>query len=301
MSKKFNLDQDDFMPSNLTLTAAPAEQTTDGKMIGRRFMKNVAKIELDRIIIRDQVRKTYNQAGIEEMADSLTALGQQQPIVVRWDETAEDNGRYVVLMGHRRFLGSKAAGFETVDAVIFERDLNDAEIVELQLIENVVREDLNPIEEAIAFRQLIDNRKASGQPSKVEDVAAFIGVSATKVFRAIRLLNLPEDVQEDVAQGTIPTSVIREVLKLKTEDEQRQMIERYKAGESYGEIAKSVKAKKSGKGTSAGPKTKKAFTAGPIKLQATAKKRVTQAEIAEALEAWIEELRGDGRSQNRAA
>lgn len=298
MSKynSFSIDTDDFLPSSST--PRPAE-TQDMMLEGRRTLRNLASIRLDRIISRPQVREEFDEDALNELADSLKSKGQQQPIRVRWDAEAEGDGRYIILQGERRFRASKIAGLETIDCVVHSGELTDAEITELQLIENIVREQLNAIEEAKAFKKIIEDRKAAGLEATAKAIAKEIGYSETKVQRAVRLLTLPEDIQNEVAEGVIPPTVIREVVKIKDEAQQREMLDAYKNGGTREEIAATVKMKKScGKGAaSTGPKTKKAFTAGGIKLQATAKKRVTQAEIAEALELWLADIRNDGRSK----
>ncbi|QDV81271.1 ParB/RepB/Spo0J family partition protein [Planctomycetes bacterium TBK1r] len=294
MSKadSFNMDNHDFT----SYTPMRSPEPIDGKMEGRRMIRNAAHIELSRIITRAQVREDFDEDKLHELADSLTRKGQQQPIRVYWDAEEADGGRYVVLMGERRFRAAQMANFETIQCIIHEDELSEAEITELQLLENIVRQDLNPIEEARAFRKIMDDRKASGLPCSAKDLAKEIGFSDSKVARSVRLLTLPEDIQGDVAEGSIPPSVIREVLKLKTEEAQRQMITTYKEGGSYGEIAETVKMRKGvGKGASSGPRTKKSFSADGIKIEATAKKRVTQAEIAVVLKQWLKQIQGDGR------
>ncbi|WP_436715428.1 ParB/RepB/Spo0J family partition protein [Roseiconus lacunae] len=166
---------------------------------------------------------------------------------VYWDANEADGGRYVVLMGERRFRAAQMANFETIQCVIHESELSDSETTELQLLENIVRQDHNPIEEARAFRKIMDDRKANGLPCTAKDLAKEIGFSDSKVARSVRLLTLPDDIQTEVAEGAIPPSVIREVLKLKSEDEQRKMIISYKEGGSYGEVAQTVKMEKRGR------------------------------------------------------
>lgn len=294
MSKTFSFDNNDFQASS-ALTRSPDMEQLDMKMQGRRLMRNSAKIELGRIITRDQVREDFDPDELQQLADSLKSKGQQQPIRVWWDAAAE---RYVLLMGERRYRAAKMNNWHEIECIIHEKELNEAEITELQLIENIVRADLNPIEEAKAFRKIMDDRKAAGKPATAKDLAKELGYSDTKVARSVRLLTLPDDIQKDVANKTIPPSVIREVLKLKRDDEQRKMLTDYKGGLSYADIAGTVKDKKSGKGgQSSSPKTKKVFSANGIKVQAVAKKKATQAEIAEVLELWLSELRNDGRSK----
>lgn len=293
MSKasSFNFDNSDFTAP--TQPATRPSFSTDESMFGRRRIMNAHRIDLDQIISRPQVREEFDEDALQELADSLKNKGQQQPIRV-WRDTAE--GKYVVLMGERRFRAAKIAGFEKIDAMVHEEPLSDAEITELQLIENLIRKDLNPVEEAKAFRKIMDDRKAAGHPCTAKDIAKEISVSETKVQRSVRLLTLPEDILADVADGTIPASVIRQMWRLKGEDERRQLVDDYKNGKSFGEISDTVKIKKNSRGIN-GPRTKKSVTIDGIKIEVTAKKKVTQAEIAAAMKQWIKQIQNDGRSK----
>ncbi len=300
MSKasRFDIDTTDFLPSQ---TSYRSDGPSDMKLIGRRQDRSAAKIQVDRIIARSQVRQSFDEEELQELADSIRSKGQLQPIRVWWDEEAEDGGRYVILQGERRFRAAQMAGLVQVDCVVHEGRPSDAEITELQLIENIIRSQLNPIEEAMAFKKIMSDRKAAGVPATFKDLARETGFSETKVQRSVRLLTLPEEVQNDVAQGIIPPTVIREVLKLKDEEAQRELIQSYKEGGTREQIAAIVREQKTGGARriseSAGPKTKKVFSSGLIKLQATSNKRVSQAQIVEALQEWIEILKNDGRSK----
>jgi len=287
-SNSFSLDQSDFLPAAATPSS---EAATSDPLKGRRMLRNVAQIDLERIVARSQVRQEFDPEKLQELADSLQSKGQQQPIRVYWDEVEQGDGRYVVLQGERRLRAAHLAGLTSLQAVVHEGELTPAEITELQLVENIIRDQLNPLEEAKAFRQIMDDRSAAtGVECTAKDLAQEIGLSASKVARSVRLLTLPEDVQQDVAAGRLPTSMLREVIKLKTEDEQREAIRAYKAGETYSQVVQAVKAKRDA--STGGPQTKETFCVGSIQLQATARDRVGLAEIAAALEQWAGELRG---------
>lgn len=290
----FTFDNSDFQSP--TSDAPPLPQTTDMQSIGKRRVFNVAKIQLSRIISRPQVRENFDEGELQELADSLKSKGQQQPIRVWWDETAEGDGRYVILMGERRYRAAQLAGFVEIEAMIHEEKLSDADITELQLIENIIRADLNAVEEAKAYKKIMLDRQAAGLPCTAKDIAKEIGVSDTKVQRSVKLLTLPEDILADVADGTVPPSVIRQMWRLKTEDERQKLITDYKSGSSFGEISDAVKMKKSGKGSN-GPRTKKSVTIDGIKIEVTAKRRVTQMEIAAAMKEWVKQIQSDGRSK----
>ena len=297
MSKasKFDFDNSDFTAPTTPTSHPPF--SSEESMFGRKRIFNALRIQLDQIVSRPQVREEFEEGALQELADSLKSKGLQQPIRV-WRDEAE--GKYVVLMGERRFRAAKIAGFDAIDAMIHEQPLTEAEITELQLIENLIREDLNPVEEAKAFQKIMDDRKAAGCPCTAKDIAKEISVSETKVQRSVRLLKLPEDILVDVAEGTIPPSVIRQMWRLKTGDEQRQLVADYKSGKSFGEISETVKLTtgNGSKGANANKnRTKKSITIDGIKIEVTAKKKVTQVEIAAAMKQWIKQIQSDGRSK----
>ncbi|ELP34539.1 MULTISPECIES: ParB/RepB/Spo0J family partition protein [Rhodopirellula] len=295
MSKadSFTFDNSDFRAPTMGQDAA---FEIEPRAVGKRRMMNVAKIDLNRIVSRPQVRETFDEGELQELADSLASKGQQQPIRVWWDANEGGDGRYIILMGERRYRAAKMAGFTELEAVIHEGALTDADITELQLIENLIRADLNPVEEARAFRKIMDDRAAAGLPATAKDIAKEIGLSDTKVQRSVKLLKLPAAILEDVATGDIPPSLIRQMWRLPTEAEQAELIERYKAGESFGAVSETVKIKTTGRASNA-PRTKKSVTIDGIKIEVTAKKKVTQAEIATAMKQWIKQISNDGRSK----
>jgi ParB family chromosome partitioning protein len=262
----------------------------DPREIGKRRLRNAAQIELGRIISKDQVRTDFDPDKHQELVASLKAHGQQQPARVYW---SEQDGRFVILQGERRFRAAQEAGITHLDCVILDHAPSEAERIELQLIENIIRQELNPVEEAQAFKALMDSRQCTAK-----DIALEIGRDPTTIQRCVRLLELPADILADVAAGLLPKSLIREVQKLKTEEEQRQMIANYKSGETFGSVTQKVKATTSGKTVTA--KTKKVHTSSGIKVEATAKRKVTNAEIISVLEEWLEELKNDGRGKKAA-
>lgn len=176
-------------------------------MRGVKPLKDAVRIDLDRIIPDpDQPRKTFDQAELERLGESLLLHGQIHPIVVRW---SEDAGCYLVYMGERRYRAAKLIGWPTIAAVI----LNHAEeglgrVLERQLVENCHRADLNPIEEATAVRRLMDQSKITG-----EQVARLLAVSPGKISKLLALLDLPEPVQGMVESGTLAPGTAYEVSK----------------------------------------------------------------------------------------
>ena len=140
---------------------------------------------------RDQPRKTFNQESLEELAESIKTYGIIQPIVV-----SKQNGYYAIVAGERRWRAAKIAGLEEIPAII--RD-NDEQInKEIALIENIQREDLNPLEKALGIRHLMDKYGLTQ-----EQVSKKIGKSRSSVSNTLRILYLAPDVLELVKQGKL--------------------------------------------------------------------------------------------------
>ncbi len=151
----------------------------------------------------DQPRKYFNKETLEELAISIRENGLLQPILVR--EYGE--GRYQIIAGERRFRASKLAGLDEIPAIVLDRD--DRAAAEIALIENIQREDLNPIEEALAFRAL---REEYGITQ--EELSERVGKSRSAVANAIRLLDLPEEVITMVAAKDLSAGHARTLLAL---------------------------------------------------------------------------------------
>ena len=152
----------------------------------------------------DQPRKYFDKSALEELAASIKENGLLQPILVR--EGAE--GRYQIIAGERRFRASKLAGLTDIPAIILEKD--DRKAAEIALIENIQREDLNPIEEAMAFKALADEYGLTQ-----EELSERVGKSRSAIANSTRLLDLPEDVLEMVANGDISAGHGRTLLGVK--------------------------------------------------------------------------------------
>jgi ParB family chromosome partitioning protein len=178
--------------------------------------KDVALIELDRIV-RDpaQPREEFDPESLERLAESLKARGQLQPIRVRWDE---GQGAYVIVCGERRWRAARLAGMASVSCVLVDGPLDASQLLAIQLVENALRDDLRPIEQARAYRQLMDRNGWS-----TRQVARELSVAQPQVVRALSLLNLPGEVQDQVEQGTLAPATAYEIGKLDDPDAQRAM------------------------------------------------------------------------------
>jgi ParB family chromosome partitioning protein len=155
----------------------------------------------------DQPRKTFDKDALEELARSIEENGLLQPILVR----EYGNGRYQIIAGERRFRASKIAGLSEIPAIILDRD--DRKVAEISLIENIQRQDLNPIEEAMAFKAL-----ANDYGLTQEELSERVGKSRSAIANSTRLLDLPAPVLEMVASGELSAGHGRTLLGVKNSD-----------------------------------------------------------------------------------
>ncbi len=156
---------------------------------------------------RDQPRKVFDQEALEELAESIRQHGLIQPILVRPGK----NGMYSIIAGERRWRASRLAGLVKVPVII--KDCSDEETAQLALIENLQREDLNPIEEAEGYKKLMDDYSLTQ-----ERVAELVGKSRPAVANALRLLGLPEDLRQLLLEGQITAGHARALLAISDEE-----------------------------------------------------------------------------------
>ena len=172
---------------------------------GRVASNMVSNIPLDHIDKNPyQTRYLFDQELLEELADSIRVNGVVQPVVVR---PAEEEGRYVLILGERRCRASKMAGKESVPAIV--RRVSQQQAAEMTVIENLQRQDLNCLEQAEAFRLLSKEFNLTQ-----EEIGARVGMSRESVSNYMRLLRLPEEVMQYLANGQIGFSEAREILSL---------------------------------------------------------------------------------------
>ncbi len=172
----------------------------------------IAITELDRN--PDQPRRDFDEEALQTLADSIREAGVLQPLLV-----VEKNGRYRIVAGERRFRAARLAGLSEVPCIV--RDFNVQEQMEAALIENIQREDLNPMEEAAAIRQLMDS---CGYTQ--EQAAKRLGKSRPAVANMLRLLSLPEDVQALVKENKLSAGHARVLAGLEGAEIQRALAEK---------------------------------------------------------------------------
>ncbi|MFA5167659.1 MAG: ParB/RepB/Spo0J family partition protein [Candidatus Omnitrophota bacterium] len=163
----------------------------------------------------DQPRKIFNAETIEELADSIREKGVLQPIIVK----KKNDGLFELVCGERRFRAAALCGLAEVPAII--KDIADEDFLEWALIENIQREDLNPIEEAEAYQRLVEERMISQ-----EEVAKRVGKNRVTVTNTLRLLRLPQEVKQYLAEGRLSAGHARALLGLLSPEHQRQMAKR---------------------------------------------------------------------------
>ncbi len=174
---------------------------------------------------RDQPRKEFDSEALTELADSISQHGVLQPLLLRPMIT----GGYRIVAGERRWRAARMAGLTEVPAVI--REMTDTEEMLFALIENLQREDLTPLEEARGYRTLIE-----AQDFTQEEVSQAVGKSRPAITNALRLLNLPEDIQEMLERGEITAGHARTLLSFKTEEGMRLGAKKAKEGASVREL-----------------------------------------------------------------
>ena len=185
---------------------------------------------------REQPRKEFDEDSLMELADSIKQFGILQPLVVQ-----KRKDYYEIIAGERRWRAAKIAGIKEVPIII--RDYTDQEIVEISLIENIQRENLNPIEEAMAYKRLLEEFHL-----KQDEVAERVSKSRTAVTNSMRLLKLSPRVQQMIVDDMISTGHARALLAIDDEEQQYQLANRiFDEKLSVRETEKLVKALKNPK------------------------------------------------------
>lgn len=158
-----------------------------------------------------QPRKFFDENALNELAQSIKQYGVIQPITVK---PVDD--RYMIVTGERRWRAARMAGLKTIPAIV--KDFDTREILEIALIENLQREDLNPLEEAMALKTLIDDFDLTQ-----EELAARVGKSRSAIANTIRLLNLPQSVQGMIMEGLLSAGHARALLSVESEELQQSL------------------------------------------------------------------------------
>lgn len=186
-----------------------ARQEKTEKLEGETIV-NITKVEPN----REQPRKNFDEDALEELAESIKQFGLLQPILVQ-----DRKSYYEIIAGERRWRAAKKAGLKEVPVII--KNLTDQEIVEISLIENIQREDLNPIEEAQAYKRLLTEFNL-----KQDEVADRVSKSRTAVTNSMRLLKLCDEVQQMIINGMISTGHARALIGIEDPEKQYNIAQR---------------------------------------------------------------------------
>ncbi|MEV4196913.1 ParB/RepB/Spo0J family partition protein [Micromonospora globbae] len=197
------------VPAAAPATPSPEPDSTLSPVPGARF----AEIPVDAIVPNPkQPRQVFDEEALEELKISIQEVGFLQPIVVR----QLDGEKYELVMGERRWRAAQAVGKERIPAIV--RDTRDDAMLRDALLENIHRANLNPLEEAAAYQQLLEEFGATH-----EELARRIGRSRPQISNTIRLLNLPAQVQRRVAAGVLSAGHARALLSLDDAEAQEQL------------------------------------------------------------------------------
>ena len=199
---------DALIPSGMSEKASQSNNSsnpkkTDEKSTGET-MVNITKVEPN----REQPRKNFDEDALEELAESIKQFGLLQPILVQDRKTY-----YEIIAGERRWRAAKKAGLKEVPVII--KNLSEQEIVEISLIENIQRENLNPIEEAQAYKRLLTEFNL-----KQDEVAERVSKSRTAVTNSMRLLKLCDNVQQMIIDEMISTGHARALITIEDPEQQ---------------------------------------------------------------------------------
>lgn len=195
---------DSLIPAvDVSVNPVSKKESTEEKKDGATLVK-ITKVEPN----REQPRKNFDEDSLQELSESIKQFGLLQPILVQ-----DRQSYYEIIAGERRWRAAKMAGLKEVPVII--RNLTDQEIVEISLIENIQREDLNPIEEAQAYRRLLEEFHL-----KQDEVAERVSKSRTAVTNSMRLLKLCDEVQKMVVEGMITTGHARALISIENPEDQ---------------------------------------------------------------------------------
>ncbi len=255
------------------------------KDVGRRPLRTVGKVDVGMVIPDPyQPRTDFSEEAIERLAASIRDKGQLSAIRVRW---SDDHQKWVIIAGERRWRATKHAGLPTIDCYFQEDELSKSEVLEQQLIENCLREDLRPIEEAKAFATLMEFNEWNGK-----QLAEALRLPPAKVSRTLALLKLPDDIQDQVNSGQLAARAAYEISKLEDDQKRRELAHKAAAGILTLDQAASAVRQRKGKPKTASRGIRQTFlTECGWKVVVSTKRKGTYHDIEEALLISLEEVR----------
>ena len=223
---------DSLIPNSVLKPASPEKLAEESKTAVKteekaaEKMVKITKIEPN----REQPRKIFDEAALNELAESIKHYGLISPILVQ-----DKKDHYEIIAGERRWRAAKIAGLKEIPVII--RDYTEREIAEIALIENVQREDLNPIEEAMGYKRLIEEFDL-----KQEEVAECVSKSRSAITNSLRLLKLSEEVQNYLVDNSLSMGHARALLAIEDSEKQTELAKKVIADRlSVREVEKLVK------------------------------------------------------------
>ena len=200
-----NIDDDESEPQSAPekpLVSKPPSASAAGS--SKNKAQEIVQLPVDKLVPNPgQPRKNFDETELNELADSIKTYGIIQPVIA----ADAGDGTYIIIAGERRTRAARLAGLETVPAII--RDYTDQKRLEISLIENIQRTDLNPIEEAAAYKNLMDFSNLSQ-----DELAARVGKNRSTVANALRLLKLPVEIQKSIEEGKVSSGHARALLSV---------------------------------------------------------------------------------------
>lgn len=292
--EEVSLNVDESMGLRRNGRAAQLSPVSSAKDVGRRPLRTFGSVEVDRISPDPkQPRVEFDEGEIERLAGSIRSHGQLHPIRVRWEEA---NEKWIIVTGERRWRATKAAGLPTIDCYFIDGQVTQAELREQQLVENLLRTDLKPLEEAKGYQSLMELNGWNGK-----QVAQALRVTTSRVSRSLALLDLPEEIQQQVDSGTIPKTSAYEISKLDDSDQQTTLASKAASGElSHAKTVNQIRQRKGKKAAKPRAGLHQVFMSeSGLRVTVTSNSKATYDEVAAALSEALEEVQHRIRNNTR--
>ena len=224
-------------------TSGLSPGNTRNKFEGTRAARDARFIPIDQIMADpSQPREDFDEESLKRLAHSLETRGQLQPIRVRW---SDQEGKWMIIAGERRWrAATQSRTIQELACIVVNRAMAPDDILHEQLVENCLREDLKPIEQAKAFQRVMEARAWSATRMAEE-----LGISPPTVTRALAMLRLPEDIQQAVDAGALPPRTAAEIGTLDNPEERRELaLEALSRDLTRDQVSKAVQKRKAARG-----------------------------------------------------
>jgi len=251
---------------------------------GRIPLRKFGRVEVDRIMPDPkQPRTELDEDEIQRLASSIRSTGQLHPIRIRWEE---EFAKWVIVTGERRWRATKTAGLSHIDCYFHDDEITPSEILEQQLVENLLRQDLSPLDEARGYAALMELNGWNGK-----QVAESLHVSRSKVSRALALLDLPQEVQAGIESGNVSRSTAYELSKLDNDAVQVELSRQSAEPLTQRKATTAVRQRKGKPSSKPRGLRQTYFAENGLKVNVTAAHKGTYHEIEQALEEALDEVR----------